>query len=87
MIAPICVDCNQEMKCSKNARVVHDPQVGGFPETYWVGDEFECPVCHNKVVTNFGEKVAKEALGSLLDTPPVPFVHSAEQRELLKQYE
>jgi hypothetical protein len=88
--APICVNCNQEMRCSKNRRVVHDPKAGAFPETYWIGDEYECPVCKNKIVTGFAQKeFMREEVERIVPEDmegAIPFVHSVEQRDLLEQY-
>ena len=53
-LTPICVPCRLEMRCVKNNRVVRDPEAGGFPSTYWLGDEYECPDCGARIVTGFG---------------------------------
>lgn len=51
---PICVKCQLEMRCIKNNRPVADPSAASGPSTYWLGDEYECPECHNRIVTGFG---------------------------------
>jgi hypothetical protein len=88
---PICVKCNQEMRCLKNRRVVHDPKVGEWPETYWIGDEYGCPVCDNKIVTGFAQrKFTREEVEQVVAPEDmegaVPFVHSVEHRPFLEQY-
>ena len=52
---PICVKCRLEMRCKKNNRLVADPEAGGFPSSYWLGDEWECPECGSRIVTGFGK--------------------------------
>lgn len=86
--SPICVNCNQEMQCERNGRIVHDPKVGDFPATYWVGDEFKCPLCQHSIVVGFARKdfTAEELKNEKEYKRAVPFVHSLEQRHLLKQY-
>lgn len=54
MPRPICVGCRIEMRCTKNDRVVHDPRVGEFPETFWNGDRYECDSCGSDIVIGFG---------------------------------
>jgi hypothetical protein len=44
------------MRCEKNDFVVRDPEKGGFPSTYWVGDKYRCPVCGQEVVVGFCSK-------------------------------
>ena len=51
---PICLNCHIEMDCTKNGIQVKDREVNDFPATIWSGDEFTCPRCNTKVVTNFG---------------------------------
>jgi len=53
-LTPICVKCRLEMRCVKNNRLVADPEADGFPSTYWLGDEYECPDCGCRIVTGFG---------------------------------
>ena len=53
-LTPICVPCRMEMRCVKNNRIVRDPETTQFPATYWLGDEYECPVCEQRIVTGFG---------------------------------
>ena len=53
---PICVECKVIMRCYKNSQLVRDPEVSGFPNTYWSGDVWKCPGCSCKVVTGFGAK-------------------------------
>ena len=91
-IAPVCVGCNQEMVCSKNGKIVHDPKVGDFAETYWIGDEYECPVCHNIIVVGFAQKSflleeLRQIRPTFDATATVPFVHSVSDRHFLNQYE
>jgi len=57
-LTPICVPCRLEMRCVKNNRVVRDPEAGGFPSTYWLGDEYECPDCGARIVTGFGVPIS-----------------------------
>ena len=52
---PICFKCRVEMRCEKNSQMVHDPEAGGFPSTYWVGDVFKCPECSSQVVVGFSK--------------------------------
>ena len=54
MPRPICVKCHVEMRCRKNNFPVHDPAVGDFPSTYWLGDLFACPGCGTQIITDFG---------------------------------
>ena len=54
-LTPICVRCRLEMRCSKNDFLVRDPEAGGFPSTYWLGDEYYCPACGVRIVTGFGK--------------------------------
>lgn len=58
MPTPICVKCRVEMRCVKNNRLVCDPEAGGFPSTFWLGDEYECPGCGVQIVTGFGKALA-----------------------------
>jgi len=53
---PICCNCRIVMRCEKNHFIVRDPEVGGFPSTYWVGDKWKCPVCDHEIVTGFAKK-------------------------------
>ena len=90
-VVPICAKCNQEMRCLKNRRVVYDPKSGAFPETYWIGDEYGCPVCDNRIVTGFAQKSFMQEEVEKYVTPEdmegaIPFVHSVEHRDLLEQY-
>jgi len=56
MLTPICVPCRVEMRCSKNNRLVCDPDVPGVGgSTYWLGDEWRCPGCGARIVTGFGK--------------------------------
>ena len=56
MPRPICVKCQREMSCEKNDFLVNDPQVGGFPPTFWWGDKYQCPRCEVEVVVpGFGK--------------------------------
>ena len=54
-LTPICVLCRLEMRCVKNDRLVRDPETNQFSSTYWLGDEFQCPVCSIRIVTGFGK--------------------------------
>jgi len=49
MMNPICVKCKVEMKCNKNGVTVAYKEVAHWHKS---GDEFICPICHNKVITN-----------------------------------
>jgi len=42
------------MRVTENEKSVHDRESGGFPSTYWSGDEYECPGCGCRIVTGFG---------------------------------
>jgi len=46
------------MRCVKNDRLVCDPDAACGPSTFWLGDEFECPICHHRIVTGFGKALA-----------------------------
>jgi len=48
-LAPICVECAQEMHCSKN-----DFPVKAKTGTVWLGDKFKCETCAHEIVINFG---------------------------------
>ena len=61
MPQPICVECQTQMRCTKNDQLVHDRPVPRFVATYWLGDKFQCPACLREIVTGFG---------SLMMTPP-----------------
>jgi len=63
-LRPICVKCRLEMRCAMNNRPVKDPAVGVFPSTYWLGDEYECPICGTRIITGFGKAI---------EEPPVIF--------------
>jgi hypothetical protein len=58
MMPPICIPCRVEMRCAKNNRLVRDPEVGGFPSTYWLGDEWLCPGCGARIVMGQGKALA-----------------------------
>jgi len=68
-LTPICVKCRLEMRCVKNNRVVRDPEAGGFPSTYWLGDEYECPECEARIVTGFGVPITVDPGPGLKQTP------------------
>lgn len=53
MPRPICVACQVEFRAEKNGVVVHDPQVGRFPSTYWKADRYQCPCCGAQIVVGF----------------------------------
>lgn len=38
------------MRVEKNSVFVNDPEVAGFPATYWHGDRWVCPVCQARIV-------------------------------------
>ena len=61
---PICVNCKQEYQCKKNDQVVNDKAVAGgvFPETFWLGDLWQCPACKHQVVTGRGKSVGLSPL-------------------------
>ena len=59
-LTPICVLCRLEMRCVKNNRIVRDPATPSFPSTYWLGDEYQCPVCSIRIVTGFGKPLEDE---------------------------
>ena len=54
MPPPICANCNQTMKCSKNDVLVADDIVANSA-TYWHGDMYSCIKCGNKVIIGFGK--------------------------------
>jgi len=60
-LTPICVKCRLEMRCVQNDRLVRDPEAGGLPSTYWLGDEYECPACKAGIITGFGNPFAKHS--------------------------
>lgn len=55
MLNPICVECQMEMRCTKNEQQVKDRASGVFPATYWSGDEYTCQSCGMRIVTSFGQ--------------------------------
>lgn len=57
MPSPICVKCAVQMTCKQNDFIVRDRTVGPFPSTYWRGDLWECPVCHQQFVDGFGQNI------------------------------
>lgn len=82
MPAPICVKCRVQFRCQKNDAMVNDVSAGNFPSSYWMGDLFECPVCHTEIVTGFGRPMSAElwergfsAMGS------ITFAHEPAQLE------
>jgi len=58
---PICVPCRIEMRCEENGVLIRDPEVGGFPSTYWVADLWRCPVCGHQIITGRSRELTKEA--------------------------
>lgn len=55
---PACTNCNREMQCTTNGVVVGVVvKRGGTTDLYqcWNGDEYTCPDCKAKVVTNYGD--------------------------------
>lgn len=65
---PICFPCAKEMRCEKNDYAVKDKATETFPATVWLGDMFMCPLCHGRVVINFGEgRTAHEVSDSTLE--------------------
>jgi len=89
MPAPICAKCNQEMRCVKNRQLVHDPKVGDFSETFWIGDKYECPICKSEIVTGFAEKkFLREEIEKITTSQDreaaIPFVYDPSQH--LEQY-
>ena len=79
-LTPICVPCRLEMRCVKNCRLVCDPEVGGFPSTYWLGDEYECPECGARIVTGFGKPLASHP-GEVTYGEALPFDYQRPARE------
>ena len=55
MSRPICVECRVEYACDKNAVLINDPAVGGFPATYWYADRWKCPGCKHKIIVGRGK--------------------------------
>jgi hypothetical protein len=51
------------MHCIKNNRAVRDPEVGQFPSTFWLGDEFQCPACGHRMITQFGLPIDRNPIG------------------------
>ena len=47
---PLCVKCQRSMELVRFAKVKY-----GEDEAQ-NGDQFECPVCHNQIIADFGEK-------------------------------
>lgn len=91
MPAPICVQCRIEMRCVLNGQLVHDPRIGAFAETWWIGDKFGCPNCEREIVlvNPRSERIDGRdffaGLGN--DTAAaVPFVYNLSDRHLLDQY-
>ena len=60
MSKPICVECRVEYSCDKNAVLISDPAVGGFPATYWYADRWKCPGCNHLVITGRGKAINPE---------------------------
>lgn len=78
MPAPICVQCQVEMRCKLNDQPVNDLAVGNFPATYWLGDLMECPCCAFEIVLGFGRE-----LSSVAGHPnkSIAFARDAKQRQ------
>lgn len=53
-MTPICLGCRLQLVVEKNGFIVRDPQVGGFPSTYYSGDLMRCPGCGHAIVGGFG---------------------------------
>ena len=47
----ICAKCKVEMRCVKNGIIVRFGE-----DCCYSGDAYECPDCHAKIVTGFGER-------------------------------
>jgi hypothetical protein len=58
-LTPICAKCRVAMRRMQNDRPVRDPEAGGFPSTYWFGDEWECPGCGARIVIGFGRPLTE----------------------------
>jgi|GEM_PF-4696589 len=58
MSIPICVACRIEYSCDKNDVLVNDPEVEGFPATYWYADRWKCPGCNHQVIVGRGKSLS-----------------------------
>ena len=57
MPAPICVQCQLEMRCQQNDYLVNDLHTLNLGSTYWLGDLFKCLKCHAEIVVGFGREM------------------------------
>ena len=90
MPAPICATCQIEMICKQNDKLVNDVRAANFPSTYWLGDLFECPVCHSGIVVGFGREISAEQAAAIgFDTTAsMTFAHEpAELQRFAEQFE
>jgi len=46
---PVCVACEVEMKCTLTGALIRIN-----PHYFYAGDQYECPVCENVVITGLG---------------------------------
>lgn len=54
MPKPVCVECEIEFKPYKNGIMVAEMFQKNKIYKIWSADEWECPICHKKIVYGFG---------------------------------
>lgn len=83
MPGPICLECRVEMQCVENDFLVNDPRVGDFPETFNLGDRFQCLSCEKEIAVGFGRGI--QAATDRMRQFSRPYVHNKEDTHLLPQ--
>ena len=81
-MAPVCVDCQIEMRCIKNA-IVMELMCSDRPYRKFHADKWGCPNCSIEVVVGFAFKPSAEASlpGYHLEPADLRFWGSLEDRE------
>lgn len=52
-VPPACVPCRAIMECARNGRRVLTIAEDGSPYQLWAADEYRCPVCDHRVITDY----------------------------------